>query len=428
MANTDLDLTKQIVSIPDVMRQFIRPIPNPCRPYDEVVIKSNNAFLKMIRDDIFFKYSQKGKIEARHVYAVERCVVGREATSTAKVSGWIESDDLPQHPLPGPRDLTALCNQLKDVEIDELFDMGVFVSSQLWSNFITAKDFWLTEDRWNSIFSTTDDLKEWYRLTDTKRKAYMGQEAPYPLINNSENLRDVHRKFNIVSTITPMSDDVCKLDQFKRYYTLDQAKDAWTARIRNNEYPDMRRIKEKNNHYVELFIQNVVKHLLMDIPDEEDDKIIEASKVKRGDKVVRYVVLKLAFEQFWEYLNIRKMLDHEDLVYRAPHDDIVFWTTWILESDMEAVWELGMSNLILILRYSDIEKRLERAKVAWELFYSGLPDLLSEEEVSGQEIVRSEEVCEDINGKFWNPWHSEEDWEEILTKISAVISYPIRPL
>lgn len=180
------------ISIGDACSMLRRKIPKNERPYTQAVLQMNNKKVDEWKDKLLRKLAgTTGTVPASKVFPAWQ--IYEEGLDITKM---IQNKEHMQ--FPDEKVVMYWKDIFENCDIDKLYDYGTGI---IGFNYMTVMNYirvWCAQEKWNRVFSKSDDPEDWYRDAQSHRKLFNGEELPFW---DKEKMAEICQKISTILSL-----------------------------------------------------------------------------------------------------------------------------------------------------------------------------------------------------------------------------------
>lgn len=376
-----MDNPISIIDASSMLRQRIRKNE---RPFDEYVKRFNNKRVDEWEDKLLKPLAaQYGQLMASRIWPTwVNFNEGYELRSYFGHPELIQNLD---------NDLVEVWKQrFTSSSFDDLKEMGTMLVMHGWNIVISYIRRYVLRKKYDTVFSTTDDVMEWYKLHQEHKLLFEGDDLPFwtkERINEYTDQLRVLAQLNMNAFPEQLLRD--------EYISHDLIKRCMHQTVRKNDRPNERSYKSYHNQLLKTWM---------------DELLPKLTKVEgRGYKPVE---VQFSWNMYIEGQQLLKYFEDESLIHKYDLDVVYRWKEILERQDIEELTNLGqsLSDYGWGVVYGYITQWIYRKK--YEQVYSKYP--YTEWEARSQD-PENKPLFEGEVLPFWEPNDLKEYNEPVYT-------------
>jgi len=360
------------IAVTDASSMFRTRVHDNTPPYTVQVTKLNNRLVDDWEKKVLRKMAdQRGMIPSGKVLPSWRLYYeGRGIQSYVKVR-----DMIPRHT---KEQLDFWVKFFEDTSLEDLHSYGVGVVSFGWGIIENELRLWSANQKWDKLFSKTEDPLEWEKMAPSHRALLTGEVLPFWDLKTRDKIAEK------VGTVL----------------SLQISSQYFRQRITANMKPYTKVVAELNNSLIDMWeketLGKVTKRLSLSDPKE------------------------LALWSLWyEGKGVQMYMKIRDQLPKATPKQLAFWKDLLEKKSLEELHGYGIGVVSHAFQIIQCETRMWIADQKWEKIFSQGEDLKSWLELAS----KNEDLAQGKILPFWD----EKTLQKVSIKIGTILSAQINP-
>lgn len=277
---------------------------------------------------------------------------------------------------------------LLEKDIEEIYELGTIVVTRAWSYITGYLRDYFAEQRWEKVYSKSDNPHVWDRLANDHPHLMHGRPLPFGLF--PDTYEDIQNKVQVLLkyAIQPR-----KQIESSYIQSIEELVEELSFRIPKNERPLDVKVMSLNNKK----IKRLEKNFLRSLADEK-------GLVKRGE-ALRECLFQLEKEELLQY---EKSIAHFEVF---SEEKTGFWIDFLRHNSIEDLHRVGMT--VVSSGYAIIQSFIK----------DYFANLRIEKMRSDSTWSSSNDI--DYSSLPLNLTH--ETLQEIAQKVGVIFAYPLQP-
>lgn len=161
------------IRVSDAAAMFRRKIGPNTRPYDNAVIKNNNKMIDDWEERVLKRIANKGVVKSSDVWS--SWMIYYEGYVISKLIPLMEAGLITGE----SEETLEFCKTLLKKPIEELCTYGNAIVLRCWQILQHELKMIIAEQKYNLVFSQSDDPVEWYRMSKEHQDLFAGRIFPF---------------------------------------------------------------------------------------------------------------------------------------------------------------------------------------------------------------------------------------------------------
>ena len=384
------DLYNKPIRVTDAASMCRKKINKNDRPYNQTVIRLNNKKVDEWQNRVLIPMSNKdGTVPSGQVW--DSFIIFNEGIEIREMVK--HGDFLPHMP---DKVVDYWKKIFETYEVEELHALGTGVVSQGWNVVINAIKYWIAIQKYERIFSKSDDPHVWVQSMARHKGLLQGQETPFW---DPEHVQEYTEK--VVAILTNKMEPEKFQALYNKPIRVTDAASMCRKKINKNDKPYNQIAIRLNNKKVDDWENRVL------VPLSNKDGTVPSGQVWDS------------FIIFNEGIEIREMVKHGDFLPHMPDKVVDYWKKIFETYEVEDLHALGTGvmsqgwNVVInAIKYWIAIQKYER-------IFSNSDDPFD----WVQSMTHHKGLLQGQETPFWDPEHIQEYTEKVV----AILTNKVEP-